>query len=99
MLVLKKLGNELDGEFLEVINWLSKDQQMQVSFQTSDSLATELGEWPTVQSMHPPFGRLCSSRQMQHHTAAGGHLAVELQRQEAMLRRAGWRCAPDRSEG
>ena len=30
VLVLKKLGNELDGEFLEVIEWLGKDQQMQV---------------------------------------------------------------------
>jgi hypothetical protein len=39
VLVLKKLGHELDGEFLEVIKWLSKDQQMQVSFQSSDSLA------------------------------------------------------------
>ena len=32
VLVLKKLGNELDGEFLEVIDWLSNEQQMQVSF-------------------------------------------------------------------
>jgi hypothetical protein len=33
VLVLKKLGNELDSEFVEVIEWLSREQHMQVGLQ------------------------------------------------------------------